>query len=1071
MRKFLSLCFAFVLFSFTALAQRTIRGTVIDDKGAPLSNVSVSVKGTNVATQTDAQGGYSIVVQASGKSLLFSSVGNEAREVAIGSQTTINLQLKASEQNMQEVVVVGYGTQRRQSLTGSIAQVSGTKLRDQPIQTFEQGLSGRAVGVNVNLPSGVLNQPPVIRVRGVNSISLSSFPLVVVDGIPVFTGNTGSQVANNVLGDINPSDIESIEVLKDASAAAIYGSRAGAGVLLITTKKGRQGRARVNYETWAGYTKPYNIAELLNAQEFTDLKNEGLINLGTPPNGVPGPNGTIVAPTGATGVGFYTMKDANGNLVDTDWFDYVYRTGFTHNHVLNVSGANDKTNYYFSGGYQRAEGMLRRNNLERITATFNLDQTVNNWLKVGAKMNYSTNLGQGINGGAGANSFSIAGAGRLPLVLPPNVPAFNADGSYNLNPTINMIGSGNNLTGLPTYYNAAQIIDLNRYYTRNNRVLPSLYADIKFFRGLSFRTVYGLDLLTTENSDYRNAIHGDGLQFKGAAGASLQRYRRTNWQNLLTYDTRIAESHSLNVLVGAEQQYSRSSGFGLDRRNQSDPFFTNPQAGFTEIVQLNNFLGENFLQSYFTRINYDYKKKYLISLNGRRDGYSAFAKKWGNFYGGSLGWNISEENFWKNSAIANTISSLRVRGSYGQVGNFQGIDDYVSLNTFGSGLYGLQPTLFFNNAGNTNLSWEKSNKLDVGFIAGLFGNRLNLEVTYYKSDIKDLILDEPQAPSRGIPNTTTANTIAANVGSMYNKGFEFTLGGTVLSKKDFSWSANFNVTTQKNKVTALANNNADILVATASETVSIIRVGESIGSFYLVETRGINPANGQRVFVQLIKDASGKVTGTELVQYNHAAATIAGRWTKASDGSTIRAANQASDGQIFGPALPKWFGGLDNTVRWKGLDFNVLLFFSGGNYVYNGTKAGLHDNRNWNNAKNALDRWTKAGDDASKWPKVIYNDNVSNGSAIQISNNVEKGDFLKVRNITLGYSLPRTLMEKAKLSSARIYVAAFNALTFTKYSGFDPEIQTNGNSNGAPSVDRNSTPLARTINFGLQLGF
>jgi TonB-linked SusC/RagA family outer membrane protein len=1066
MRKSVFLSIIMMLIGLVALAQRTVTGKLTDANGQAIPGASVLVKGSNVGTVTNESGVYSITVPASGRTLVFSAVGQVSQEVNVGTQTTINATLQnAAQQNMQEVVVVGYGTQRRQDLTGSVSQVSGTKLRDQPIQTFEQGLSGRAVGVNINIPNGVLNNPPVIRVRGVNSISLSSFPLVVIDGIPVFTGNTGGTAANNVLGDINPADIESIEILKDASAAAIYGSRAGAGVLLITTKKGRQGRARVNYESWAGFTKAYNLIPLLNAQEYTTLKNEGLVNLGTPANGIAGPNGTITAPPNTTGIGFYTTTDANGNMVDTDWYDYVYRTGFAQNHVLNVSGASERTNYYFSLGYNRSEGMLRRNNLERITSSFNIDQQVNDWLKVGAKMNYSTNMSEGQVSGSFDGAFSIAGAGRLPLVLSPNVSPYNRDGSYNINRAANTIGQGNNLTAL-SFYNPALLLDLNRYYSRNNRVLPSVYADIKLLRDLRFRSVYGLDLLMTENTEYRNALHGDGVQFNGAASATLQRYRRSNWQNILTYDTHIAETHNLNVLFGAEQQYSRSSGFGQDRRNQSDPFFTQPQAGFTEIVPLANFLGENFLQSYFTRINYDYKKRYLLSLNGRRDGYSAFAQKWGNFYGGSIGWNVSEEDFWKSSPIANSVNSFRIRGSYGQVGNFQGIGDYVSLSTFASGLFGTQPTIFFSNAGNTTLTWEKSNKLDVGFIAGLFNNRLNLEVTYYKNDINDLILNEPQAPSRGVPG----NSIAANVGSMTNKGFEFSLGGTVISSKDFSWSSNFNIATQKNVVTALANNNADILAATAGlESVSMIRVGQSIGSFYLVETRGINPANGQRVFVQLIKDAQGNVTGKQEVQYNHAAASNA-RWTRVSDGASVRASSQTADGQIFGPALPKWFGGFDNTVRWKGIDFNVLLFFSGGNYVYNGTKAGLHDNRNWNSAKNAMNRWTKPGDNA-EWPRMVFSDNVSNGSGLPMSNNVEKGDFVKVRNVTLGYNLPRAVSERIKLNSVRVYVAAFNALTFTKYSGFDPEIQTNGNSNGAPSVDRNSTPLARTFNFGLQVGF
>jgi TonB-linked SusC/RagA family outer membrane protein len=597
-------------------------------------------------------------------------------------------------------------------------------------------------------------------------------------------------------------------------------------------------------------------------------------------------------------------------------------------------------------------------------------------------------------------------------------------------------------------------------------VLPSVYGEIKLPAGLRFRSVYGLDILLTENTEYRNALHGDGVQFVGAASATIQRYRRSNWQNMLMYDKRFVENHAVSALIGAEQQYTKSTGFGQDRRNQSDPFFTQPQAGFTEIVALGNFIGENFLQSYFGRFNYDFKKKYFVQLNARRDGYSAFSEKWGNFYGGSLGWAISEEGFWKNGALGKTINSMRLRGSYGQVGNFQGIGDFVNLSTFSPGLYGLQPTISLSNVGNTNLTWEKSNKLDLGFTAGLLNNRLNFEFTYFKNDITDLILDEPQAPSRGIPN----NRIASNVGSMTNSGIELSLGGTVLSKKDFSWNANFNITTLKNNVTALANNNADILVATSGlEQVSLIRVGQSIGSFYLVETRGINPANGQRIFVQQVRDAQGNVTGTQEVQYNHAAAA-ASRWTRVSDGAVVRAANQALDAQVFGPALPKWFGGFDNTFRWKGFDLNTLFFFSGGNYVYNGTKSGLHDNRNWNSAKDMLNRWQKPGDNAM-WPRIVFSDNVSNGSGLPMSNNVEKGDFVKLRNVTLGYTLPRTLIQRAGLSSVRVYTAAFNALTFTNYSGFDPEIQTNENSNGAPSVDRNSTPLARTFNVGLQIGF
>ncbi|MBA2744829.1 MAG: SusC/RagA family TonB-linked outer membrane protein, partial [Flavisolibacter sp.] len=597
--------------------------------------------------------------------------------------------------------------------------------------------------------------------------------------------------------------------------------------------------------------------------------------------------------------------------------------------------------------------------------------------------------------------------------------------------------------------------------SKNDRIMSNVYGEVKLFRDLRFRSVYGIDNLMTQNNEFRTAIHGDGVQFNGAASATLQRYRRWNWQNLLTYDTKIALDHSLNILVGAEQQHSVASGFGGDRRNQIDPFFNEFQGGFSEIVPLGSFLGENFLQSYFSRINYDFKKKYFLSLNGRRDGYSAFADKWGNFFGGSVGWVISEEDFFRNSSAVNTFSNLRIKASYGQVGNFQGIGDFVSLSTYNSGLFGTQPTLFFANAGNPNLTWEKSKKLDLGLNVGLFRDRLSLELAYYKNDITDLILNEPQAPSRGIPG----NSIATNVGSMRNTGIEITLSGNIVTGKDFSWNANFNFTTLKNEVTQLANNNADILVGTGGlENVSLIRVGESIGSFYAVRTDGINQQNGQRIFVT-------RDSVQTRIQYNHAATPSSARWTRVADGTVYpRGANQALDGEVFGPALPTYFGGFENTFRYKGIDLNILMFFSGGNFVYNGTKAGLHDNRNWNNAADAMNRWTKPGENAM-WPRVVFGDNVSNGSGIPISNNIEKGDFIKARNITLGYTLPRALVDRAGLNSVRFYVAAFNAFTITKYTGFDPEIQTNGNSNGAPSVDRNSVPMARTFNVGLNVGF
>jgi TonB-dependent starch-binding outer membrane protein SusC len=1048
MRKFFFLVMSIVFFAGQLIAQtKTVTGKVTDANGSPIPNVSVTVKGGSAGTTTASDGTFSLSLPASAKTLVFSGVGLNKQEIAVGNRTTFEVSLGQEDRSLQEVVVVGYGTQRKKDLTGNVSSVKGTAIRDLPVQSFDQALSGRAAGVSVTMPNGVLNNPPVIRVRGINSISLSSFPLVVVDGIPTFTGNAGGTASNNVLGDINPNDIESVEILKDAAASAIYGSRAAAGVLLITTKKGRTGRARVNYDGWVGWTSAFKLIDVLNAEEYTLIKNEGLTNAGTPP----------VAAPGTPARGFFTQTGPDGKIVDTRWYDLIYRTGLSQNHSVNVSGATDRTQYFLSAGYTDQEGMIRNNDFKRLTTRLTIEQKVNNWFTLGGSLNYSNSKNTAPNTGSlPGQAFGIAGLGRLPIVLAPNVSPYNADGTFNINTVANTIGQGANRTAL-SFYNPAYILANNKFSSDNDRLLSNVYAQVKFMEGLTFRTVYGIDYLNTINKEFRAAGHGDGVQFGGATQNTYASNRRWNWQNLLQYDKVIADDHSINVLLGNEQQYSFGESWGADRRTQTDPFYDEFQGGYTSIVPAGNGYGENYLVSFFGRVNYDYKKKYFLSLNGRRDGYSAFSpeNKYGNFGGVSAGWALSEENFWKNSSISNTINNLKLRGSYGIVGNNQGINDYAFYSFFNSGLYGANASLFYSQAGNRNLKWETSTKLDVGFEMGLFNNRINLDFAYYQNDIDNLILGNPQAPSVGIPG----NTILTNIGRMVNTGIEFTINANIIRNQNFSWNSNLNFTTIKNEVKALAEGNSDIFVQTAGlEQPSIIRVGESIGSFYAVRTGGINPDNGRRIF--FYKDGTA-------VQYDHSATQ---RWTFLDGTAAPRGADQASDGQIIGPAIPRFTGGWDNTFRYKGIDLNILLFFSGGNYVYNGTKAGLRDNRNWNSAKEVLTRWQKPGD-VTEIPRIVFGDNVSNGSAIVQSQNVEKGDFIKGRNIALGYTVPKKLVERFGLFNVRFYASVQNAFTITKYTGFDPEISTNGNANGSPSVDRNSVPQARTVTFGLNLGF
>ncbi len=1039
---------SFLLCTLQLLAQdKTVTGKVTDEKdGSPLAGVSVTVKGTTVGTSTGPDGSFRLSIPSSAKVLVFSFVNFAAQEVSIGNRSEFSVKLASEDKALSEVVVVGYGTVRKKDLTGSVVTIGGDKVKDLPVQSFDQALSGRAAGVSITIPNGVVNNPPVIRIRGVNSISLSSFPLVVVDGIPSFSGDVGNgNAANNPLGDINPTDIESIDVLKDAAAAAIYGSRASAGVLIITTKKGKQGRARVNYDAWVGFTKPYNLIPVLNGREYETIKNEGLTNAGTPPNG--------------TSRGFYPYIGPDGNPVDTKWYDVIYRTGTSQNHNVSVSGANEKTNYYFSAGYTKQEGMIRQNDFTRLNGTMNIDHKVNNRITIGGKLQYANTNNTGVNSGSvPGGAFATSGIGRLGFNLMPNVPVYLNNGAYNINTVSNTIGQGSNITALQ-FTNPQVLLDLNRFSSTSDRIISNVYGNVKIIDGLSFRTTFGIDNLNVVNKTFQNALHGDGVANGGSAFNNLQTFRRWNWTNVLNYIKSFG-NHNVSALVGNEQQYTSSEGWGANRQGVTDPFYNEFQGGFNTIVPFANFLSENYLVSFFGRVNYDYDKKYLLSINGRRDGYSAFApeNKYGNFWGASAGWVVSEEEFFKNSELSKIFSNLKIRGSYGLVGNNQGINDFAFWSFFSSGLYGSNPSLFFSQAGNRNLKWETSQKTDIGLELGFLKNRLNVEATYYINNVDNLILAEPQAPSRGIPG----NSILTNVGSMSNKGFEFTVNANVIQKQGFSWNTSFNITTLKNEVTALAAGNADIQPATSGlERPSMIRVGESIGSFYVVRSGGVNPANGQRIFYY--RDGTA-------VQYNHAA-PVASRWTLVSSGAVApRVADQANDGIIMGPALPKWTGGWDNTIRYNGFDLNMLFFFSGGNYVYNGTKAGLRDMRSWNNSKEALTRWTKAGD-VTNIPRIVFGDNISNGSGIVMSENVEKGDFLKMRSLTLGYSLPKVATEKIGINSFRFYAQILNAFTLTKYTGYDPEISANGNGNGNPSVDRNSVPQARSFNIGVNVGF
>lgn len=1063
MRKLALLFAGVILCTLQLLAQSTtIKGRVTDAKdGSPLPDVSVTAVGTTVGVKTDGDGNYSITFPSTAKQLSFSYVGFQTTTRAIGRLLTMDVELASAQSDLDEVVVVGFGTQRKRDVTTSIATIGGDKIKNVPVQSFEQALSGKAAGVNVTLPNGVLGNPPVVRIRGVNSIQGSSFPLVVVDGVPVFTGDISTNLsANNALGNINPADIEDIQVLKDAAAAAIYGSRAANGVMLITTKKGKSGKAKVNYDTWVGWTKPFRLFDVLNATDYIAIKNEAVRNL-------PGPVFNGHTP----GTPIFFPDEINGQPVDTRWNDEVYQTGFQHNHNLSVSGGNQGTRYFFSANFTDQDGMIQTNTFSRKQMRMNIDQKVNNWFTVGGNFNFSrAETGSPSTGSLPGTPFNTAGVARLAFLTAPNLSPFLPDGRYNVrgidNPVqrnqFNTIGLGRNLvqTGL---VNPAMVRDLNRITSLIDQFQASIFGEVKLMKGLTFRSQYGVNWQRTEDKIFYNSLHGDGIgntstvDDDGFASNVTGRYEISNFQNFLTYNFSIKDKHNFNITVGSEEQKTIVDRWGGARNGLTDQFFNEYQGNFT--INANppgNVLTENYLLSFFSRINYNFNNRYFIGLTGRRDGYSAFAegKKWGNFYGASAGWNISEEGFF--DGLRKTVNLLRLRGSYGQVGNLAAVGNFASLSTFGSGQYGLgYPILAFNQAGNRDLTWEKSTKFDIGFQFGLFNDKLTGEISYYNTNLTDLIIDRPLPASMGVPG----NSIAANAANMFNRGIELTLNAPVINKKDFQWNVSFNITTQKNEVTALAPGVTEIIGQTQLERTNLTVVGQPIGSFFVVRTGGVDPATGQRIFI----NRQGREV---LFDFSR---PVADRY-QFRDGTRAPAMGIASDGVIAGSALPTAYGGLTNNFYFKGFDLMIDAFYSLGNKVYFGSRAGMLDQRFWNNFQEVKNRWQRPGD-VTDIPKIVYGDNVSNGSAFPLDNNLFDGDFLRVRTIALGYTLPAKWVQKANLGSVRVYSQLLNPFIITKYPGIDPEISVNGNTALTPGVDRNSVGQARTITFGINVGF
>ncbi|CAD0005143.1 SusC/RagA family TonB-linked outer membrane protein [Flavobacterium chungangense] len=1033
---------------------RTINGTVRgSDNGEPLPGATIIATQSGKSAVADSNGKFSLSITKEDKVLSINYIGYEPLEKNTGSSFN-DIRLIPSNTALKEVLVVGYGTQSKKEFTGSAARITSKTIKDIPVQSFEQALIGKAAGVNVSNPSGVLNDAPVIRIRGVNSISLSTSPLIVIDGIPVNSGDvsTTNSVANNPLSDINPADIESIDVLKDAASTSIYGSRAAGGVILVTTKKGKAGKTKVTYDSWVGITRATRLPDLLNNTQYEDIKNEAVLN-----SKILSGNENNAAVASAL---FFPSFNADGSRVNTSWKDQVYRDAVSQNHNISISGGTDKTRYFFSTNYSKQEGITKDNEFERKGARFNIDHDVNRWLKLGGNLSYNNTFNQAQNTGSLSSSgLLLIGAARLAFALPPNVAVYNNEGTYNLSPT-GTTSPGNNLF-TNTLWHPGALFDNSKHTSSNDHFVGNVHATITFFDGFKFDSNYGIDRLRAENISYLSPNLGSSAFATGGSSTNISILRNNyNFTNSLSFDRRFGENHHIAALAGYDVQKFENSSWGANQTNVSDPFFENYQGTWGTIRSSGNGLSERLFQSSFFRLSYDYAGKYFITGNFRKDGNSALGvnSKYGNFGGISAGWSVSEESFFKNSGIIDYVSSLKLKGSWGRVGNGNLSSAYASQNLYGASIYGTAATWAISQAGNEDLGWETSDQTNIGLEAGFFKDRLQLSADYFNNDVNGLILSTPQSPSKGIPG----DAILSNVGAMYNRGIELGLNATIANSADFQWKASFNYTHVKNKVTALAEGNTDIIGYTqvTTEANNITRVGYSAGSLYGAVTGGVNPDNGRRIFIN---------KNGEKVQYSAAVPSGQSNWTYL-DGTTA-AAITVSDYQVLGNALPVWYGGLTNNLQYKAFDFTVGFTYSGGNKVMNNTRGTLLDQRFYNNSTDVLNRWTTPGQ-VTNIPRLVYNDVISNGSSgYAISDNAEKADFLRLQQLTIGFSLPGNILEKAELSSVRLYLQATNLFLITSYTGSDPETSSNGSSTTSMGVEKNSVGQGKTFTFGLNVAF
>lgn len=1056
------------------------------ESNEPLPGVTIVVEGTTTGTVTDANGQFVIKVPNLESSLKFSFIGYLPQTISLKGKTSINVVMEPDLVKVDEVVVVGFGAQTKREMTGSVSKVKGDQMSTIASTNFQSTLQGLASGVTVSNSSGLAGAPVRIRVRGTGSIFSSGDPLYIIDGVPVDSENSGL-FANtgrggappaNPMSNIDPNDIESIEVLKDAAASAIYGARAANGVIMITTKKGKSGKTKFSFSSSIGVNEATNIPEYVDGETYMKIREEAIqnsINTGIVFNGYPGG----VQPAWQNG-GYdqwfanaippltYT-KDIAASIASQklNHWDDVFRTGLVYNSNISASGGNEKTQFFISGSYQNEEGILQRNSYKRLNGRANIDHQATEKLKIGTQISgsYSKNelypTGPISTFAGGFNPGGLLNAANSVL---PIFPKYNQDGT---------------LFGVPQTVNNLVYLDENLFENNveQQRYLTNIYADYKIFKSLSLRTELGNDFVNQINRLYMNPTITAGGTQGALQGVSDYRSRSSNTINTNTFFTfkESFKEHNFDLVAG--NQYTANTT--RSNQIQGNQLPSAPTLNTTQVasqITASDRLDEFAYLSFFSRLNYNFDKKYLFSMSIRRDGSSRFGanNRWANFPSLSAGWNISDEKW---MAKAEWLSLLKIRASWGLTGNSNpgGIEP-ISYGGYGIGaaFYGGYIGFPFRRVPQLadNIRWERTEMIDYSIDFGFLKNQVTGSLNYYQRNTTDLILGAAPPPATGIVGGRNFENIAA----LENDGLEINFGIRLFEKKSFKWRIDANATYNANKVTSLGG-----LAPTAvSFGVNRTFVGMPLSTYWLPLYLGVDPATGFEVFAGRAVDGSGNAILDKNGYPQHDVNTriVVDPFGRVA-GSTSLVNWEAISAPLENkPGMPLWTGGLTNTFSYKGLMLSFLFSFNQGNWIYDeGARTQAYMLQTYRNVRNEFvtDRWTKPGDVASN-PGIFFNPTTS---GVQSSRFLYNGDYIRLRNVRLSYDLPKRLLTELKLDKVTVYANGTNLLLFSKFPGWDPEVVgtvgfqdfNNQPQNIAAGQTNSEPPQNRNISVGIQIAF